>query len=178
MYKGFQLYFGHSRMYIGYLLHRQLPCQYHSFKAQGSKPTYLFGGSAIALCTGVQRYVGLQLFLASLQQSHILNQQSIDLSFFQFANKLQHIVHLVVVDDSIHRYMYLCTKLMGIIAQRCYVFYTIASRLPCAKLSCTDIYGICTVVYCCYSTSQVLGWSQQFYCSYLIILALHSNAQR
>ena len=95
------------------------------------------------------------------ENTHILQQECIHSNTVQLANHLQCILHLIFIDDGIHRDVNLGTKLMGIIAE----FLDILERVACSsagsKTWCTNIHRIGTMIDSSNSTLQILGWSKK-----------------
>ena len=94
------------------------------------------------------------------KHTHILQQKCINTNLIKLLDHLKRIQHLILIDDSIHCNMNLCSKLMSIITQLSDIFQRIACCCSCTKTRCTNIYGICTMINGSNTTFQVLGRRQ------------------
>ena len=79
----------------------------------------------------------------------------------EFAYHLKRILHLMIIDDGVHRNMNLGSKLMGILAELLDIIERIARSCSGTKLWRTDIHGICTMIDGGYATLQILSWGQK-----------------
>ena len=106
------------------------------------------------------------------ENTHILQQECIHSNTVQLANHLQRILHLIFIDDGIHRHVNLGTKLMGIITEFLDILERVTGSGAGSKTGSTNIHCIGTMVDSSNSTLQILGWSKKFQLSQMYLLFL------
>ena len=149
-----QLGIGLLTMDLGYLLNRQLTCQHHTGKTQGTEPTDLLGRAVIGLRRGMN---GESQFLSHLTHAHILHQDSINMRLGQLLKQQAGISQFIVIDNGVHRDIDACTILMSILTERADIVHTITHGSTRTKTRGADIHGIGTMVNGSNATLQVLG---------------------
>ena len=81
------------------------------------QPSYLVGRTSVTLRTGMQMAMPQLAGSRLPKHAHILQQQCIHTDAVELGNHLKRILHLIIIDDGVHRDMNLGTKLMGILAE-------------------------------------------------------------
>ena len=81
------------------------------------QPSYLVGRTSVTLRTGMQMAMPQLAGSRLPKHAHILQQQCIHTDTVELGNHLKRILHLIIIDDGVHRDMNLGTKLMGILAE-------------------------------------------------------------
>ena len=95
------------------------------------------------------------------EDTHILQQECIHSNTVQLGNHLQRILHLIFIDDGIHRHVNLGTKLMGIITEFLNILQRVGSSSAGSKAWCTYIHRIGTMIDSSDTTLQILGWGKK-----------------
>ena len=109
------------------------------------------------------------------QESHILNENSIDTNLGELVEQAVGVVQLLVVDDGIDGDVDLGPKRMGKAAEFGNIGHAVARSSARTKSRSADVDGIRTVIDGGFAAFQVLGRSQQFklYHPYLLSLIYH-----
>ena len=130
MHKYLEFGIGHCGVYLSYLLQREFASQHHTGKANAGEKFYLLDCAVIHLRACVQRdrrYI-------HPSKSHILDNKGIDTNIIQLGHKFLDSSHLLVINNSIKRNIYLYTEYMCILHKFCNILNRVTGSLARAEL--------------------------------------------
>ena len=102
-----------------------------------------------------KRYVLLEFY-----NSHVLNEDRINMSLLQILQEMAHIVELIIIDDGVDGDIDLNTKGMRIVAEFPDIIDTIAYSCPGTKTRRANIHGISTMIDGGDAIFKILSWGK------------------
>ena len=140
------------------LADRQLTGKDHPLETLLPEPAHLLRRTVVGLRGGMERDRGQ----GHPQDTHVLHEDGVHPDIVKLADELLCRLQLVVIKNRIHRDIDPHPIRTGIVTQLPDILHAITRSRPCAKTPCPDIDSISAMVDRRHSTSEVLGWCEQF----------------
>ena len=145
-------------MDVSNFINPQLSRQDHLTKPQCRKQLHFLHRAVVHLCAGMKWNRGQ----VQRQQTQILHNQCIHVDVVQFPDELFHLLHLLLKDKGVHRYIDFRLVQMGKRHQSLDVLHAVACSRTGTMRCGTYINSISTVAYCLDANVCGFCWSEKF----------------